>query len=77
MISDRNVAAEVSKCLLEANRLLNQAVAVANAGSSMEEFSAFRLAIGKVLGELLVEVVNPLYRQHPDLKPPELFVPGI
>ena len=36
---------------------------------SLEEFKAYRLATAKVLGEILLEVLNPLYDEHPDLKP--------
>jgi len=28
-----------------------------------------RLAAAKVMGEMLLEVMNPLYREHPELKP--------
>lgn len=28
----------------------------------------YRLAVAKVLGEMLLEVMNPLYAEHPDLK---------
>jgi hypothetical protein len=34
-----------------------------------EEFKTYRLAAAKVLGEMLLEVMNPLYAEHPDLKP--------
>jgi hypothetical protein len=28
--------------------------------------------VGKIMGEMLFEVMNPLYKKHPDLKPEEL-----
>jgi hypothetical protein len=36
------------------------------------EFKRYRSGFGKVLGELLMEVVNPLYAEHPDLKPEQM-----
>lgn len=76
MISDKSLASKVSELILEANRILNDAVLLVDENGSAEELKEFKLAIGQVSGELLLSVVNPLYRKHPELKPPELFVPG-
>jgi hypothetical protein len=32
----------------------------------------YRRAVGKIMGEVLLEVLNPLYAKHPTLKPPGL-----
>lgn len=72
MIQDPKVAEEVNKKVLEINRLLNELVAYVNQNSPPEEEKRFRHAVGSVLGELLLEIVNPLYCQHPELKPPEM-----
>lgn len=39
---------------------------------SSDEFSSYKLAAGKVLGEILLEVMNPIYEMHPDITPDEL-----
>jgi hypothetical protein len=39
---------------------------------SVTESKAYRRAVGKILGEMLFEVMNPLCEKHPDLKPEEL-----
>jgi hypothetical protein len=39
---------------------------------SPEEFKAYRLAVAKIMAEMLLEVMNPLYAQHPSIKPLEL-----
>jgi hypothetical protein len=38
----------------------------------LEESRAYRFAVGNILGEVLVEVLNPLYAKHPTLRPPGL-----
>ncbi|MFZ0463267.1 MAG: hypothetical protein WBE20_09990 [Candidatus Acidiferrales bacterium] len=38
-------------------------------GCSPEEFAADRRAAGRIMGEMLLEVLNPLYAEHPSLKP--------
>jgi hypothetical protein len=41
-----------------------------------EEFSSYKQMIGRSMGEMLVEVINPILRDYPDLTPPELQ-PGL
>jgi hypothetical protein len=76
MISDKQIASEISGRILEVNRLLNEIVSLAQGGCSPGELSILKLAIGRVLGELLVEIVNPLYQAHPELRPNGLEVPN-
>lgn len=76
MISDNNLASKVSELILDANRILNDAVSLVVENGSVDEAKEFRLAVGQVSGELLLGILNPLYRKHPELTPPGLFVPG-
>lgn len=39
-----------------------------------EEFRRYKKeAVGRILGIMLLDVMNPLYEEHPDLKPPNLI----
>jgi hypothetical protein len=76
MVSDKQIALKISDRAIEVNRLLNEIVSLAQGGCSPEELSALKLAVGRMLGELLVEIVNPLYQAHPELKPNGLEVPN-
>ncbi len=49
---------------------LNESVAQVRDECGAEELHAYRRAVGKVMGEILLEVLNPLYAEHPELKPP-------
>lgn len=69
MISDENTAAEVSQLFLEFGKRIDQSIALVKETAPPEEFSAYRRAAGRVLGEMLLEVMNPLYKKHPGLKP--------
>lgn len=77
MIADKLLAQMVSKRILDANRLLNEAMSLVAESASIDETRDFRLAIGQVSGELLLMIANPLYREHPELKPQELFIPQL
>jgi hypothetical protein len=70
MISDRALAQEVNACMSECVAKLGALVVSAQGVCTESEYPQFRLAITKVMGEILRGVMNPLYAQHPDLKPP-------
>lgn len=72
MISDRQLASAVSERLLQVNDLLNEMAILVQEHGAKNELRPFCLAIGKVSCELLLSVANPLYREHPELKPPEM-----
>jgi hypothetical protein len=37
-----------------------------------EEFNEYRLMIGKSMGAMLFEVINPIVAKYPELKPPQM-----
>lgn len=72
MISDKQLAADINDRVLRVNDLLNEMANLVQKNGLESELRPFCFAIGKVSGELLFSVANPLYREHPDLKPPEM-----
>lgn len=72
MISDEAVARQLNANAIEVARLLNEVLFLAQERCPEAEFLTLRRAVGQVLGELLLSVLNPLYRAHPELKPEEL-----
>lgn len=75
MIKDKVVAKKVSDILLQCGKELDASVLLVKENCTEEELNVYRKAIGKVMGELLIQVMNPLYRSHPEIKPSELHVP--
>jgi hypothetical protein len=75
MISNKQIACQISNRILEVRRILNEIISLAQNNCSSEELSVLKLAAGRVLGELLFEIVNPLYQAHPELTPDGLEVP--
>ena len=39
---------------------------------TQEEFSEFKQMIGKSMGAMLLDVIAPIAKKYPDLKPPQL-----
>ena len=72
MISSRDVAERVSALMLEVGAKLDASVADVEASCPKSEVSDYRRAVGKMMGAMLLDVMNPLYAAHPSLKPKDL-----
>jgi hypothetical protein len=73
LIADPAHAKKVSDLMLEYGAKLDALLGELQPHLSEEEFNRYRRATGRVMGEMLLEVMNPLYAAHPELKPPELI----
>jgi hypothetical protein len=71
MISDPVIARRISALMLDVSAKLNDSISDV-AQRSPEEAESYKRAVGFLLGGILLDVLNPLYKAHPDLKPAEL-----
>jgi len=62
--------------MIEFSGRLDGSIATVREQCSPEEFAAYRRAVGRIMGEMLLEVLNPLYAEHPSLKPSAGRHPG-
>jgi len=69
MIRDETAAKAISELMLEVGTSLDDSVRMIKERCSPEEFESYRRAVGKVMGSMLLDVMNPLYELHPELKP--------
>lgn len=72
MIDDKVFAKNVSDMLLQQGKALDESLLLVKNNCSEEDFLKYRHGVSKVMGEILIELLNPIYKMHPDLKPPEL-----
>jgi hypothetical protein len=72
MITDEIVAKEISQLMLSYAQALDKTVEEVEMKCSAKEFEIYRTAIGKIMGYMLLDIMNPLYELHPNLKPKEL-----
>ena len=70
MISDPTIAAKISSLMMNIADQLDESIALVMGKCSAEEVKTYKRSVGRVMGELL-EILNPLYAEHPQLKPPE------
>ncbi|EFB1501572.1 hypothetical protein FJ881_16835 [Escherichia albertii] len=72
MLKDKTVAADVSALMLEIGSELDASVSLVQQTCDESEFNNYRSAVGEIMGRMLVDIMNPIYKQHPELKPREL-----
>ena len=59
--------------MLKIGKELDESLMLVQEKSSKSEFKEYRRAVGKIMGYMLTEVMNVIYREHPSLRPPELL----
>lgn len=69
MIKNRQIAAEISLLMQAHCQQLDASLIKVQQNCSEEEFNAYRYAVAHILAEALFQMVNPLYKEHPELKP--------
>jgi hypothetical protein len=72
VFKDKEMAGEISSLMLEIGARLNGSLSRVQERCPNGEFEAYRAAVGRLVGEMFVEVMRPIYLQHPELAPPEL-----
>jgi hypothetical protein len=58
--------------MLEFGARIDASIARVQENCDSTDFESYRMAAGRIMADMLIEVMNPLYRAHPDLKPREL-----
>jgi len=69
---DHAKAANVNALILEACAGLVRSIEEVTACGDDEVVTIYRRAVGRFMGTMLIDVLNPIYRQFPDLKPAQL-----
>lgn len=75
MLKDKSIAEEISKVMLKVSAELDHSCyIVANSGCSANEKGKYFNAVGRILGVIGVDILNNIFRLHPDLKPQEYLL---
>lgn len=71
MIHDKQTASIALESIGRANKTLTESLKFVKSSCSDEEYKAYRAGMSQVLGRLFFLVMEPIYRQHPSLAPPD------
>ena len=72
MILNKDIAREINLLMLKIGSDIDKSIAMVKDNCTQEEFDAYRKAAGKIMGNMLLEIMNPIYKTHPELKPKEM-----
>jgi hypothetical protein len=68
----RETARQVHERVMAAAREIDESLVVLQGDVDAEELRAYKRAAGRLLDGLMEEFLKPIYREHPELIPPEL-----
>ena len=71
MIKNADVAASIDQALQDAFRILGESIGSVNTNCSEAEAANYREKIGDIFYIIVFKLLEPLYEEHPQLKPPE------
>lgn len=69
---DKDTALKLSKLADELLEKAAELLDVVNNSCPKEERSGFHAALGTVIGEIDLEILEPIYKQYPEWRPPSL-----
>ncbi|MFT3664267.1 hypothetical protein [Piscinibacter sp.] len=69
---DRETATSISKLADELLAKAAELLEVVNASCSKDERAMLHVPLATVIGEVDVEILEPIYKQFPDLRPSDL-----
>lgn len=72
MIHSEALARQIADMLLEMSGRIDQSISLVHEQCTEMEFLSYRSAAGEVLAKILDEFLNPLFKEHPGISPPEL-----
>jgi hypothetical protein len=68
----KETAKQINQVMLEHSQELDESVRLVLETCTTEEFEAYRDAVGQIMGTMLLDIMNPIYLEHPELKPSDL-----
>ena len=68
----KDTARQVSDLMVSMGASLDKSLSMVKGAEPDDEFRRYRESVSKILTTMLLEIMNPLYVEHPDLKPEQL-----
>jgi hypothetical protein len=68
----KDAAKFVCDLMLECGRKLDQSLVQVKDACSTEEYETYRRTVGALMGTMFLDVMRPIYAEHPELEPEDL-----
>jgi hypothetical protein len=72
LFEDQETAKYILQVFLGINDKMDDSIRAVEHKTSPEEYKAFRRGVGHVMYEMFEQIVEPICKQHPSLRPPEM-----
>jgi hypothetical protein len=72
LFEDQEIAKHILQVFLGINNQMDDAIRFVEHKISTEEYKAFKRGVGHVMCEVFEQLVEPICKQHPSLRPPEM-----
>jgi hypothetical protein len=72
MLSNKETAREVEKMMQQCSAILDDSIRRVMETCPEEEFKAYRRVIGGIMGDIYLNVKQPIHQRYPDLEPEEM-----
>ena len=73
---ERSLAERIDRLTREASNLVDGSITDVRAGASTKAAGVYTSSIGKVMGEMAVGLLFPIWHEYPDLEPESMKGPG-
>lgn len=60
--------------MLDISRRLNQSLQQVQDQGDESDFLRYRDAVSKIMATIATDVLNPLYKEHPEIKPADYYL---
>jgi hypothetical protein len=72
MLTNKETAKEVEEIMRQCSSLLDTSIRKVMETCPQDEFEAYRRVVGRIMGGIYLDVMQPIHLKFPDLEPPEL-----
>ena len=72
LFENPDTAKYVLRVFLTINEQMNDSIRTVESQTSQEEYKAFKRGVGHVMYEVFEQIVEPICKRHPSLRPPEM-----
>lgn len=72
----KKTAKKILHLMFEIGPALDGSTALVKTEESEAVFKKYRATVGKLMGDMLVEVINPICSEFPEMKPTRPYSPG-
>ena len=68
----KDIANQINNLMLEYSAKLTDSLRLVHENCTDKEYATYRAVVAKLMGDMLLDVMNPIYAEHPELKPEQL-----